>query len=98
MLACVVIPNEMQIPSMNKSTKVISLVLMGSALALAGCSSRTDDEEEDRVGGGGGHGGYGGARVIAPGFRGGWEVAYPSAREPRPAAASAGSVGSAAAS
>jgi hypothetical protein len=54
---------------MNKSTKAISLVLMGSALALAGCSSRSDDDEDDRTPR---HGGvYGGMRVISPGFRGG---------------------------
>ena len=53
---------------MNKSTKVISLVLMGSALSLAGCARERDDEEENR-GGGGAHAG---PRVIAPvGIRGG---------------------------
>jgi hypothetical protein len=55
--------------SMNKSTKAISLMLMGSALALAGCSTSRDDDDEDRAQR---HGGvYGGARVISPGFRGG---------------------------
>jgi hypothetical protein len=39
--------------SMNKSTKVISLVLMGSALALAGCSTRSDDDEDERTAQGG---------------------------------------------
>jgi len=71
MRACVVIPSEMQTPSMNKSTKAISLVLMGSALALAGCSSRTDNEDDDRIGSNGSHGVYGGSRVIAPRFGGG---------------------------
>ena len=56
---------------MNKSTKAISLVLMGSALALAGCYSRTDDEENNRVGNSTGHGVYGGGRFIAPRFGGG---------------------------
>ena len=56
---------------MNKSTKAISLVLMGSALALAGCSSRTDDDDDNRVGNNRGHGVYGGSRVIASGFGGG---------------------------
>ncbi len=71
MRASVIIPGEMQTSSMNKSTKAISLVLMGSALALAGCSSRTDDDEDNRVGTNGGHGVYGGSRVIAPRFGGG---------------------------
>jgi hypothetical protein len=54
---------------MNKSTKAISLVLMGSALALAGCSTGQDDDDKDRAQG---HGGvYGGARIVSPGFRGG---------------------------
>ncbi len=56
---------------MNKSTKAISLVLMGSALALAGCSSRTDEEEEDRVAQGGHHRHGGFIPVIIPGSRGG---------------------------
>ena len=63
--------DAVQTSSMNKSTKAISLVLMGSALALAGCSSRTDEEEEDRVGNGGGHGVYTGGRVIGSRVRGG---------------------------
>ena len=55
---------------MNKSTKAISLVLMGSALALAGCSNWSDDDDDkDRAQGHGG--GYGGARIVSPGFRGG---------------------------
>jgi hypothetical protein len=54
---------------MNKSTKAISLVLIGSALALAGCSNWSDDDDEKSAQR---HGGvYGGARVISPGFRGG---------------------------
>jgi hypothetical protein len=59
---------------MNKSTKAISLVLMGSALALAGCSSRTDDEQDDRVGNSSGHGVYTSGRPIGTGFRGGAAV------------------------
>ncbi len=52
---------------MNKSTKSISLVLIGSALALAGCSPGSDDDEA-RHGGGAHAGPYmrGGSR-----FRGG---------------------------
>jgi hypothetical protein len=56
--------DEMQAPSMNKSTQAISLVLMGSALALAGCSSGSDDDEDDRAARSG-HGYAGGARLIA---------------------------------
>jgi hypothetical protein len=56
---------------MNKSTNAISLVLIGSALALAGCSSATDDDDNKRIGNNGGHGFYGGGRAIAPGFGGG---------------------------
>ena len=69
---------------MNKSTGAISLVLLGTALAMAGCSSPTDDED-DQQHGGGGHGGYVGTRVV-PGFRGagfgrgGVATAAPSAR------------------
>jgi hypothetical protein len=44
---------------------------MGSALALAGCSSRTDDEDDDRAGNSGSRGVYGGGRLIAPRFGGG---------------------------
>jgi hypothetical protein len=69
--ACVIVPNEKSTPSMNKSTTAISLVLMGSALALAGCSSRTDDDDNNRVRNNTGHGGYGGGRMIAPVFGGG---------------------------
>jgi hypothetical protein len=69
--ACVIVPNEKSTPSMNKSTTAISLVLMGSALALVGCSSRTDDDDNNRVGNSTGHGGYGGGRMIAPVFGGG---------------------------
>jgi hypothetical protein len=60
------------------------LVLLGTALALSGCSSRSEDEEEDRHGVAG-HGGYVGTR-IGPGFRGaspvrgGSVAATPSAR------------------
>ncbi len=32
---------------MNKSSGAISLVLLGTALALAGCSSRSDEDEGD---------------------------------------------------
>ena len=32
---------------MNKSTGAISLVLLGTAMALAGCSSRSDEDEGD---------------------------------------------------
>ena len=53
---------------MTKSTATISLVLLGTALALSGCSSRSEDEEQDRQGVGG-HGGYVGTR-IGPTFRG----------------------------
>ena len=60
----------MQALSMNKSTSAISLVLIGSALALAGCSSGSDDDDEDDRAARGGHGYVGGGRVIA-GPRGG---------------------------
>jgi hypothetical protein len=54
---------------MNKSTKAISLVFMGSALALAGCSGWSDDDDDNPTQH---HGGvYGGTRVVSPGFRGG---------------------------
>jgi hypothetical protein len=49
---------------MNKSTRAITSVLMGSALALAGCSTGSDDDENDRAAQGG-YGYAGGARVIA---------------------------------
>jgi hypothetical protein len=66
---------------MNKSTKAISLVLMGSALALAGCSPRTDqDDEDNRVINGGGHGVYTSGRPIGSGFRGGTVGSGASAR------------------
>jgi hypothetical protein len=52
---------------MNKSTKAISLVLMGSALALAGCSSRSDDEDEDDRTAAGTHGYRGGVPVMIRG-------------------------------
>jgi hypothetical protein len=68
MRACVVIMQMMQRPSMNKSTKAISLVLMGSALAFAGCSSGSDDDEDGRDARGG-HGYHGGAPGIIPGSR-----------------------------
>ena len=68
---------------MRKSTATISLVLLGTALALSGCSSRSEEEEENGQGGGG-HGGYVGTRVV-PGFRGvggrvGSATATPSVR------------------
>ena len=68
---------------MRKSTGTISLVLLGTALAVAGCSSRTDEEEDDRRGTGG-HGGYVGTHVgsgfRSGGVRGGSVAASPSAR------------------
>ena len=57
---------------MNKSSGAISLVLLGTALALAGCSSQSEEEEGDWPA----DGGQGGrmrvvARSIGPGFGGG---------------------------
>jgi hypothetical protein len=52
---------------MRKSTGTVSLVLLGTALALSGCSSRSDDEEDRQNAGG--HGGYVGTHV-GSGFRG----------------------------
>ena len=69
---------------MRKSTGTISLVLLGAAVALAGCSTSTDeDEEKQQVAGG--HGGTAGAHYV-PGFRvggagrGGTVTSTPSAR------------------
>jgi hypothetical protein len=58
----------MQVTSMNKSTGAISLVLLGTALALAGCS-RPDDEDDEQQGGGG-HGVHARTHIV-PGIRGG---------------------------
>jgi hypothetical protein len=55
-------------PMTTKSTLSISLVLIGSATFLAGCSSRNDDEERRH----GAAGVYVGPRVgVGSGFRGG---------------------------
>ena len=68
---------------MRKSTAAISLVLLGTAVALAGCS-RNEDDEERREGGGGGHVGgvYHGARIGTGIGRtgGGTATAAPSVR------------------
>src|SRR5947208_132872 len=60
-----------EVPAMNRSSTAISLVLIGSALALAGCGKSEpdwDDEEPTQPQNAtttGGHGGYvGGARVF----------------------------------
>ncbi len=65
--ACVAIPGEMQ----TFSTKSISLVLMGSALVIAGCSSRSGDDEEDDGASHRTHGFHGGVPVIIRGAGGG---------------------------
>ncbi len=59
----------MRILVMKKSTGAISLVLLGTALALAGCSSPSDDEDDPQQGGGG-HGGHAGTHFV-PVIRGG---------------------------
>lgn len=58
---------------MKKSTGTISLVLLGSALALPGCGSDPRDDEDDRQQAAG-HGGYVGTRFV-PGFGGGGRTA-----------------------
>jgi hypothetical protein len=55
---------------MNKSTGAISLVLLGTTLALAGCSSDSDDEEGDWHAAGGQRA-HVVAPIIRPGFRSG---------------------------
>lgn len=66
---------------MNRSTQAISLVLLGTALALSGCSQSEEDENQQE----GGHGGHGGV-FVAPrigGYgagRGVGTVGAPSAR------------------
>src|SRR5262249_31525383 len=62
-------PHRDSMNPMRKSTGTISLVLLGTALTLAGCSSQTEEKDEQRQGAGG-HGGSAGTRFV-PGFRGG---------------------------
>ncbi len=66
---------------MNKSTQAISQILMGSVLALAGCSSGSDDAEDDRAAQGG-HGYRGGVPVMirGGGARPGGVTSAPSVR------------------
>lgn len=75
-------PVSNAINPMNKSTGTISLVLLGTALALSGCSSPAEEDED--VQNAGGHGGYVGTHYV-PGSRlgaggGGTVAATPSAR------------------
>lgn len=65
---------------MNRSTQAISLVLLGTALAMSGCS-QSEDEDQQQNGGGGAHGAYMGTRVGGYGAgRGVGSVGVPSAR------------------
>jgi hypothetical protein len=69
---------------MKKSTGTVSLVLLGTALALAGCSHSDDEDEEQQAAGG--HGVHSGTHFIpgirTGGFRGSGRstVATPSVR------------------
>ena len=58
---------------MNKSSGAISLVLLGTALALAGCSSQSDEEGGDwsEDDGQQGHRGHVVAPIVGPRFGGG---------------------------
>lgn len=63
---------------MKKSTAAISLVLLGTAMTVVGCQSRTQDEEKKDQPATGGHaGGFVGTRVFS-GSRG--TTAAPSVR------------------
>lgn len=70
---------------MRKSTATISLVLLGTAMAMAGCHSKVRDEEKDKQQQPGARGGvYTGARYIpvpvGTGGGSGTSTAAPSAR------------------
>ncbi len=68
---------------MKKSTATISLVLLGTAMTVVGCQSRTRDEEKKDQPTSGGHaGGYVGTHAFsgARGVGGGGTTAAPSAR------------------
>jgi hypothetical protein len=69
---------------MRKSTGTISLVLLGTAMAVAGCSTRSEEEDDENQATAH-RGGHAGVRYV-PGFRvggtgrGGTVTATPSAR------------------